>query len=394
MKKVLFVVNNFNIGGPQKSLLALLDNINYNLFDVSLISLEPNGTLLKHLNENVKVIHISELFTAYTLPSKNTFHYFKILIKNKKYYAAIDFIRALFKYVLGKDMNPIRQRFWRKHIKELPFITEKFHGAFGVSSGLSTYFVVDCIQSEKKYHWVRGDYSRTPIAKEIDDYYYGRVDGSLAVSKECSLIFQEMFPFMNNKMKVFYNILPIKFYERTTSETNEMEKEHMLKLLTVTRLDPAKGLDMLTDACEDLIEKGIKFKWYILGDGKYRKEVEEMVKERKLQKYIILLGFKLNTFEYINCCDIFVHPSRSEGKSNAVDEALYLRKPIVITNYTTVKEQITDNENGFICEMDGHEIAKKIQFVIDNLDEINEKVRNNSVYDYDKDPTEFFLSLL
>lgn len=394
MNKLLFVVNNFNIGGPQKSLLALLDNINYELFDVSLISLEPDGTLMKHLNDNVKIMEISELFTSYTLPSKNTIYYLKVMLKNKKYSAAFDFLLALFKYLIGKDMNPVRQRFWKKHSKELPEITEKFHAAFGVSSGLSTYFIVDCIESEKKYHWVRGDYSRTPIDKDLDSYYFGKVDGSLSVSKECSTIFQSMFPFMKDQMKVFYNVLPIKFYERTASDTNEIEDDHIIKLLTVTRLDPHKGLDMALDACEALIKKGIKFKWYILGDGNFRKEVEKIIEEKNLKKHIILLGFKLNTFEYIKRCNIFVHPSRSEGKSNAVDEALYLRKPIVITNYTTVKEQITDNANGYICEMNGNAIANKIQYVIDNLESINEKFGSNTTYNYDKDPTDFFMDLL
>lgn len=394
MRKLLFVVNNFNIGGPQKSLLALLDNINYDLFDVSLVSLEPDGTLIKYLNDNVKLIQVSELFTAYTLPSKNTFYYFKAMIQHRKYLAAIDFLWILFKYLLNKDMNPERQRFWKRHSKELPEIEQHFHASFGVSSGLSTYFIVDCIKSKKKYHWVRGDYSRTSIDKNIDDYYFSKVDGSLSVSKECADIFDNIFPFMKGKMKVFYNVLPIKFYERTASNTNEIAKDQSIKLLTVTRLDPDKGLDMAIDACETLIKKGVDFKWYILGDGKYRDKVERIIEERNLKNHIFLLGFKLNTFEYIKRCDIFVHPSRSEGKSNAVDEALYLKKPIVITNYTTVREQITDNINGFICGMSGSEIAYKIEYVLDNMDNLNRKLSTNTTYDYDKDPTGFFMSLL
>lgn len=394
MKKLLFVVNNFNIGGPQKSLLALLDNINYNMFDVSLISLESEGTLIKHLNKNVNLIQISDLFTAYTLPSKNTFYYLKVMLKNRKFLAAFNFILILIKYLSNKDMNPERQKFWKKYSKDLPKIEQQFHASFGVSSGLSTYFIVDCIKSEKKYHWVRGDYSRTSIDKTVDNYYFKKIDGSLSVSQECSDIFVSIFPFMKGKMKVFYNVLPIKFYERTSSDTNEIVENQFLNLLTVTRLDPDKGLDMALDACEVLIKRGIKFKWYILGDGKYRDEIEKMIKDRNLKDYIFLLGFKLNTFEYIKRCNIFVHPSRSEGKSNAVDEALYLKKPVVITNYATVKEQIIDNVNGFICEMNGIEIASKIEYVLNNIDDINQKLDSNIIYDYDKDPTDFFIKLL
>jgi glycosyltransferase involved in cell wall biosynthesis len=374
--------------------LALLDDIDYDQFNVSLISLEPDGTLIKYLNKNVEIIQISELYTSYTLPSKHTAFYLKKMFEHKKYSAAFDFCLVLLKYLIGKNMNSERQRFWKKHSKELPEITEYFNASFGVSSGLSTYFVVDCIESEKKYHWVRGDYSRTPIDIDVDNYYFGKVDGSLSVSYECSNIFQSIFPFMKDRIKVFYNVLPIKFYERISSNTNEIEENNTIKLVTVTRLDPDKGLDMAVDACEVLIKKGIEFQWYILGDGKFRNELEIIINEKKMQNYIILLGFKLNTFDYIKRCNIFVHPSRSEGKSNAVDEALYLQKPIVITNYATVKEQISDNINGFICGMNGIEIANRIQHVIENIDKINKKLKNNNTNDYKKDPTDFFLSLI
>ena len=58
--------------------------------------------------------------------------------------------------------------------------------------------------------------------------------------------------------------------------------------------------------------------------------------------------------------DVLVHPSRFEGKSNTIDEALYYEIPVVATNFDTVYEQILNGENGFITNMNGNEIANKI----------------------------------
>ena len=74
-----------------------------------------------------------------------------------------------------------------------------------------------------------------------------------------------------------------------------------------------------------------------------------MIEENQLQDHFILLGMKENPYPYIKEADIYVQPSRFEGKSIAIDEAKILQKPIVVTNFSTAKDQIKNQENGTDC---------------------------------------------
>ena len=75
---------------------------------------------------------------------------------------------------------------------------------------------------------------------------------------------------------------------------------------------------------------------------------------------VTFLGPSDNPYPYIKNCDIYVHPSRYEGKSIVVREAQMLCKPVIITNYSTARSQINDGVDGIICELDNEKIAEAI----------------------------------
>ncbi len=69
---------------------------------------------------------------------------------------------------------------------------------------------------------------------------------------------------------------------------------------------------------------------------------------------------KSNPYPYIKACDLYVQPSRYEGKSVTVREAQMLGKPVVVTNYPTASSQVRDGEDGIICPMSNEGIAQAI----------------------------------
>lgn len=366
-KKILFVISNSSIGGPQKSLLALLDKINYDNFSVDLLILNPGGVLEREFNKNVKLLETPEIITAMTIPSKNTLKYLKILLKNKEHYILFDVLIAIIKnLIFKKNMNQERQRIWKKHSSKLPELTDKYDLAFGIL-GLSTYYIQDLTNAEKKFHWIRSDTRILKRNETIDKDYYKKLDGFLAVSNETAKIFEDIYPFSRNKMHVFYNYIPVSFYNKLPYDSQLMETQNNeIKILTITRLDPLKGLDMAIESCKILLEKGHNVKWFILGDGNYGTEIEKDIKLNGLENNFILLGFQMNTLAFINDADIIVHPSLTEGKSNSVDEAKFIGKPIVVTNYATVREQIEDNITGLVSEMNSESIVNNIEKLLLN----------------------------
>ena len=361
IRKLLFVISNFNIGGPQKSLIALFDRIDYTKFDVDLLVLKPGGSLDGYINENVKVLETPSLLTAFTLPAEGTKNAIETIMSHCGVLTAGDAVREIIK---GKtkyeNVSVSRQRFWAKHSGYIPKLEGEYDAAFGIL-GLSTYYVIDCVNAREKYHWIRSDTRILHHDEEVDGNYFKKCTGFLSVSNDCAKIFEEIYPFAN--VRTFYNYIPEKFYASLPVETDLMDFDGT-KLLTICRLDPFKGLEFAIDACRILKEKGLKFLWFVLGDGKYRTEVEKMIKDNRLEDPFILLGFQYNTLGFIDKADIIVHPSRSEGKSNAVDEALYSCKPTVVTNYATATEVITDGVNGLICDMNGESLAEAVERLI------------------------------
>ena len=137
-------------------------------------------------------------------------------------------------------------------------------------------------------------------------------------------------------------------------------------VLSVGRLEKVKGFDLAVESASVLKEKGVIFHWYVIGEGSERMNLERMIIERKLGQHFTLLGLKENPYPYIRKAKVFVQSSRYEGKSIAVDEAKILAKPIVLTNFTTAKDQIKNLVNGLIVGMTPEEIAAGIEKYLKN----------------------------
>ncbi|MGF2120301.1 glycosyltransferase [Enterococcus casseliflavus] len=376
MKKILIVINSLNIGGPQKSLLGFLDNIDYEKYDIDLYVLQPGGELEKFINKNVNILKVNPIHTALTYPKDRVFMTIKTLFLSRFILSVLYFFKTI---IFRKSMKKFRQNNWKNMRKKIPKLEKEYDTAIGIL-GLSTYFIVDCVKAKVKVHWVRSDIRMLNSDENIDNFYYKKIDLVIAVSNKTAAIFIERYPFIKNKMVIFYNLLPLEFYKRI-SEDNYTEidevSEKIKIIVTIARLDPLKGFDLCLDACELLKEKRNNFKWFVLGDGIERAKIEKEIIARNLQDHFILLGFKLNTFVFLQKSDLLVHASRAEGKSNVIDEAKYLGKPIVVTNYPTVSEQVIDGVNGLVSEFSGKSIFENIEKIFSDK-HLAKKISHNN----------------
>ncbi len=136
-------------------------------------------------------------------------------------------------------------------------------------------------------------------------------------------------------------------------------------LCTVAHFCRRKGSDFAIEAAEILKKQHVKFKWLFVG-----KVLEEdlcyLIKEKGLEENMIFVGVQSNPYPYMYLSDIYVQPSRYEGKSISLDEAKILCKPIVVTNFSTVGDQFENGKNGTICEMKGKAVANAIIELINN----------------------------
>lgn len=141
----------------------------------------------------------------------------------------------------------------------------------------------------------------------------------------------------------------------------------LMKLLSIGRFCNAKNYDNVPDIARRLINHGIcDFKWYVIGYGGDEALIRQKIAEAGMEEHVILLGKKENPYPYIKACDIYVQPSRYEGKSVTVREAQMLCKPVVVTAYPTAASQIQDGVDGVIVPLDNEGCARGLANFITN----------------------------
>ena len=165
-------------------------------------------------------------------------------------------------------------------------------------------------------------------------------------------------------------------YEKPSIYFEKLRKDNKLKILTVARLHPEKGVDRVVEVCEKLSDDGIDFKWFVVGFGAQEQELLDRAKDLKLDDRFYILGKKINPYPYFKKCDIYVQPSRYEGKAVAITEAKVFNKPIVITDYNSARDQITNNETGLIVNNSIDGIYKGIKELIEDSELKNKIIKN------------------
>lgn len=156
----------------------------------------------------------------------------------------------------------------------------------------------------------------------------------------------------------------------------------MKKLLSIGRFCEAKNYDNVPDITRRIIKSGCDIKWYIIGFGGDEELIRQKIVEAGMQNHVIILGKKENPYPYIKACDIYVQPSRYEGKSITVREAQMLCKPVVVTNYPTASSQIHDGVDGEIVPMNNEGCAKRLAEFILDIEKQKRIVEYLQIHDY------------
>ena len=123
----------------------------------------------------------------------------------------------------------------------------------------------------------------------------------------------------------------------------------------VGRISYVKGIDVLLNAFEEIIDKIPNARLYIVGKVEsedYYQSLLEFIKKNNISDRIIFVGFQINPHIYIKHADCLVLPSRVEGMPNVVIDAMYLKTPVVVTRSVPVIEELVDDEHGITIPVD------------------------------------------
>ncbi len=371
MKKKILVIftGAMELGGIEKSLLGLLDSIDYDQYEVDLFLYSRRGPLFPYINPNVNI-----------LPEVKELAWLRNSMKDKLLHGCVySAWRRIVDGLKKTGNDPSWKKVLDKVMKPLP---QKYDMALGFFAPYD--MLRDYVDAKVKVAWVHTDYSADA---EFDMNYlrrtYRDVDHIAAVSEECRKVFAELLPEFADKTITVENVLPKKLvYTQAQMPMDGDMEMGAVKLLSVGRFCTAKNFDNIPQILKQIRKSGVDAKWYIIGFGADEALIRGKIAEAEMEDHVIVLGKKENPYPYIKACDIYVQPSRYEGKCVAVREAQMLGKPVVITNYKTAKSQLEDGVDGVIVPMEHLGCAKGIVELIQNGDQQNILIRSCQSQDY------------
>lgn len=143
------------------------------------------------------------------------------------------------------------------------------------------------------------------------------------------------------------------------------------RILSVGRLVWQKGFDIAIEAMEILKRKKYNIRWYVLGEGDQKKALIKKIRALQMEEDFLLLGQTKNPYPYYLQADLYVHATRFEGKSIAIQEAQILGCAVIASECKGNREQIEDGKDGLLCKLTPDAVAEKIEILF--LDEKKRK---------------------
>jgi len=379
MKKRIFIaIHYLEIGGAETSLIGLLQLFDYSKVEVDLFIYRHQGELLAMIPKEVNLLPEIPAYAQIEAPLKETIKkgFWQIAYgRLKAKWEHQQFVKrnrpidggAIFGYV-AKNVTPY-----------LPDINPDTTFDLAISFLTPHNIVLQKVKARKKVCWIHTDYTKVAVNAELELPIWGGYDHIVSISEEVTASFLKVFPTLKEKIVLIENILSERFVRERAGDglmfndeslkSNSLNlKPSTLNLLSVGRFSYAKNYDNVPDICRRIIEKGVDLLWYLIGYGGDEALIRQKIQEAGMEDHVIILGKKTNPYPYIKACDIYVQPSRYEGKSVTVREAQILCKPVIVTNYTTAPSQIKDGIDGVIVPMDNAKCADGIVDYIKNKD--------------------------
>ena len=319
MKKVLFMIPTLGHGGAEKVLVNLINHMNYNDFQVTVMTLYDEGVNKQFLSN--KIIYKSCFRKA--IPGA------------------------------GHLLKVFSPSFLYRHL-----VKQNYDIVISYLEGQTARIVSGCENPNiKKVCWIHRtmndlkDSSRMFRNSDEAIKCYGDFDYIVSVSEDVQEAFENVFH-QNHNQIVLYNTNQSDLIHEKAHEAVDttLFLPGEIKLCGMGTLIPVKGFERLISTHKRLREQNMPVHTYILGEGPEKEKLEEMIRNDNLEQTITLLGYQENPYKYLSRCDLFVCSSFSEGFSTAATEALICGIPVVTTKVSGMNELLGNNEYGVITD--------------------------------------------
>lgn len=385
MKKILIIGSDMEIGGAERALLGLLAAIDTSKYSVDLFLLRHQGAFMHLIPDTIHLLPETPQYADLAVPIGRVV---------KKGHLGMVLGRTIGKGLAKKyikkhnisGMNSVEILYSFLYTKPfLPMISSKEYD-LAVGFTVPYYLADEKVNAKTKVVWLHTDYSCIDGNLEEEQKVWSAYKYIISISKAVTESFLKKFPELSEKIVEIENVVSpdvIKQQVNLLKVQDEMPEEAgVFRLLSIGRYCEAKNFDNVPDICSRILRLGCNIKWYIIGFGGDEELIRKKISEAHMEDYVILLGKKENPYPYIKACDLYVQPSRFEGKAVTVREAQILNKPVVITDYPTAHSQLKDGWDGMIIPLDNQKCAESLSGIIKNKKLLERLSRNTAQENY------------
>lgn len=363
-KKLLIVNNNLAIGGVQRSLINLL-NVIKNTYDVTLFVFSNSGEYSTSIPAQVKVIEASPFLQLLGLSQAQA--------KKINYLYYTRAASALYSKIFSNHLPISILISTQEKLTGFDVAISFLHnGPERLLYGGCNEFVLHRVNAKVKITFLHSDYLNYGENTHRKRKLYKRFDKIAVVSEGCRESLIKVVPELKEKTHCVYNCHNYSEYIIKSKDNPIEYPEDFLNIVTVARLSAEKGILRGIDVMKKLVKDGRKIRWYIVGDGIQKKEIENKIIDSEASKYIFAYGNQENPYRYMKNADILLLTSFHEASPMVIAEAKCLGVPIITTRTSSAKEMVTEGKEGFVCENSVSGIYETLTKILDGPEGLKE----------------------
>lgn len=367
--KILFRHRSMEMGGVEKVMLSIVNNLNPEKFEITVCLNLNQGELRNEFPPHIRKLYLAEGKEDF---SKN------IILQNIQLYQR------------KKKLEKLRKN---PEIIDKQYLKEYFDIEIGMTYNDFESVLNSSNKNSKKIGWFHSEINVPGLKSLLPEILkqFPQFDVMVYCSQKIKDLMHIHHPDLHfPREKVIINAISIEEIKVKAAEKIEPFSEKP-SFVSVGRLHYRKGYHKLIEAHTKLIREGHDHQILIVGEGEHRQNLEKLIKENKVERTFILLGNKMNPYPYIKNADFFILPSESEAWPLVIAEALILQKPIIATDTGDVSMMIAPEKTGILIPYKVEEMYYSMKrFLTDkpliseiksNLQNIEDQFDNKKIFE-------------
>ncbi|MBD8084329.1 glycosyltransferase [Chryseobacterium caseinilyticum] len=329
-KKILIRIGSLRHGGAEKVLVTFLKNLPQDKYEIDLLLNLYSGKYLKDVPAWINIVYLNkgEMITTNRVQ---------------------DIPKKAFRVVYQKLLNQFPGLLYNGKLKG-----KKYDIEFAAIHGMRDEILNSPLEASKKIVWIHNDLSEVKGYSEEEIRKFFGFDRIMVISEKIEQLFKDSAQNETEKNKIVKIYNPLDTEEiLTKAEKNLINYKFDVKVptfISVGTVFPQKGFDRLLKVHKKLLDEGFQHKILIVGDGYDFENIKKLKTELKVDETATLFGFTDNPYPYFKKADFYILSSRYEGFPTVLFEAITLKKKIIATDVSGVREMLRDGQFGLIVE--------------------------------------------